>query len=116
MTPCSPSDILAIARIAGGLPGTVSPGTLAGAIATPRASARNTHAPTMRPGAGACGSRSAPISTAMTAIHQRLIAPSANREAIISHEELRQSMPASIRPVPAVWIGSSGGSAPVRAA
>ncbi len=83
-----------MALFAAGLPGSVSPGTLAGEIVTPRARARNTAAPARRPGPEARGSRSAAISTATNAIHHKLITPSANSAAIIAHDELRQLAPA----------------------
>jgi hypothetical protein len=77
----------AIARIAVGLPGIVNAGTLAGAAATPIASAASTDATATVAGARHGSSRSAAINAAINAIHTRLIAPSANSATINAQQQ-----------------------------
>ena len=101
--------IRVIARWAAGLPGTVSPGTEPGAKATPSASTSSTPVAATRAGETRGDRRSAEISTATTAIHTRLIAPSANRTPINAHELARHRTPARIpatTPGPGWLIGA----------
>ena len=87
--------IACIARIAAGLPGTVSAGTLEGDAAIPSASAASTTATPAVEAERQGSSFSAAIRAPTRSIQVKLIAPSANSAAIRAQQQPRHQPPCS---------------------